>query len=1039
MINNAKQVVDTTVIILKKMEKAGFTEQLEHLKREQDRFFKEVFKSIRFVHFHPYTIVEHWEKAFPNDSPSLSSIVLRYKGNATDMILRVMQNKLNRQYSKTKLKLKLQNHQSPEKTEAFKTNFYNTKFTMAIKHVKNDTLLGGSTYGPDAVKSGSYALQKERIKQTRNMDIFYPTEAVHLSPKINSMFAINTKARAGRSGNCAEMAALMAEYLWKNSEGITRIENVSGNLIGSLPHPKGFDHVFCIVNRKPNSSLADPSTWGNQTYIVDPWSSQYFKVNDYKKTMRQFLHNAHEASKLFPRDNKPWQISSVPTQDILLDLSNKLDINPAKTPYDDQLSTGYKTFDSNHLNQYKIDHQKKFSSSLDIISKDINDKLMAFQKKDDEYTKYHSIQAAILKGDLKQLKNLHPHFNQLILLPKQFDSFKNTSSQRSISLLHLAINLAQDSNPVIESLIADLLASDKSIDLNDALDLDRNALCLAIAFQNPALVHLFLNQGADPQKGVQVDNQQPISPLYLAAQQGNIEILESIFKADNSPVDSHTFGGATPLLAAVKHGHLEAAQFLIQKGANVNIKDDSGQTPLWAAAHNGDLDMLKCLLSHHANPNMMGQGQQTPFYAAAKNGHLDILKELSQPKYKVDVNTPCSCEDDRTPLLIAIENYHINCSNLMMDLPSIDLDLASKSLNTCPLKACIDNNWFTLVDKCLSKGANPNKLLSSDQEHYLSELIRRYNFGPAISLIKHGITINDISGGKFKSPLQVALELGLIAHIPITQLLLDHKADIHYVTKDHTSCLTAACASTSPDFLALEHLFKKGADPNKPIHAQAEYPLKTAYMNDQFQLLKYLLEHNADPLLPRFDSNKSILHMAAIEGKDQELALILKYIQPKSKALSALNETITHKGESLNVIELACKENQYYCVKALLEYDLSQIKNVLEKFTNHSKILDMIPYLDIVNTPIYHLSPNQKPVSLLEHIEMNQSFILLFRLLTSPDWKDQFTPELTGAIRKKLDEKFPGTEDKPFEVTLLLTALDKLPSDELSKKCSKRI
>ncbi len=44
-------------------------------------------------------------------------------------------------------------------------------------------------------------------------------------------------------------------------------------------------------------------------------------------------------------------------------------------------------------------------------------------------------------------------------------------------------------------------------------------------------------------------------------------------------------------------------ELLIEKGAIVDMKDESGMTPLFFAAVNGHKDCMELLLFHHANVN----------------------------------------------------------------------------------------------------------------------------------------------------------------------------------------------------------------------------------------------------------------------------------------------------------------------------------------------------------------------------------------------------------------------------------------------------
>ena len=55
--------------------------------------------------------------------------------------------------------------------------------------------------------------------------------------------------------------------------------------------------------------------------------------------------------------------------------------------------------------------------------------------------------------------------------------------------------------------------------------------------------------------------------------------------------------GCTPLYIAAENGHLEIAKLLLVKGkANVNLARDMGATPLFVAAYRGHVEVAKLLL-----------------------------------------------------------------------------------------------------------------------------------------------------------------------------------------------------------------------------------------------------------------------------------------------------------------------------------------------------------------------------------------------------------------------------------------------------------
>jgi ankyrin repeat protein len=85
----------------------------------------------------------------------------------------------------------------------------------------------------------------------------------------------------------------------------------------------------------------------------------------------------------------------------------------------------------------------------------------------------------------------------------------------------------------------------------------------------------------------------------------------------------------SPLMAAVHHGHDEMACLLISHGSEVNYSDRvTGWTPLMLAALNGHKTAVTILLKNGADCNMVNKLDQTALDIARKMRRKDIENEL---------------------------------------------------------------------------------------------------------------------------------------------------------------------------------------------------------------------------------------------------------------------------------------------------------------------------------------------------------------------------------------------------------------------------
>ena len=86
---------------------------------------------------------------------------------------------------------------------------------------------------------------------------------------------------------------------------------------------------------------------------------------------------------------------------------------------------------------------------------------------------------------------------------------------------------------------------------------------------------------------------------------------------------------ADPIHDAAKRGDLAGVQAELDKGANVNAKNQNGATPLHRAAWFGHKEIVELLIAKGADVNAKDDSQSshyvgTPLNCAAWKGHKDI-------------------------------------------------------------------------------------------------------------------------------------------------------------------------------------------------------------------------------------------------------------------------------------------------------------------------------------------------------------------------------------------------------------------------------
>ena len=88
--------------------------------------------------------------------------------------------------------------------------------------------------------------------------------------------------------------------------------------------------------------------------------------------------------------------------------------------------------------------------------------------------------------------------------------------------------------------------------------------------------------------------------------------------------------GLTPIQMAATLGYVDGVEELIKGGAQVNVSDQQGETPLITAVHQRNVPMIARLLKEGANPDRNdNSGRSARDYAELLNGNDQIMDEFA--------------------------------------------------------------------------------------------------------------------------------------------------------------------------------------------------------------------------------------------------------------------------------------------------------------------------------------------------------------------------------------------------------------------------
>jgi ankyrin repeat protein len=165
------------------------------------------------------------------------------------------------------------------------------------------------------------------------------------------------------------------------------------------------------------------------------------------------------------------------------------------------------------------------------------------------------------------------------------------------------------------------------VDLILTLDPELNVF-EAAAVGDAERVRILVGEDADLARSWSADG---FTPLHFACFFGHPDIAEFLLDR-GAEVDAVARNdlGVTPLQSAAAGGHTRAAELLLHAGADVHPAHPLGFTPLHSAAANGDSATAELLLDHGADPARAKHDGKTPVDLAAENGHEEIVALLGE-------------------------------------------------------------------------------------------------------------------------------------------------------------------------------------------------------------------------------------------------------------------------------------------------------------------------------------------------------------------------------------------------------------------------
>jgi len=281
-----------------------------------------------------------------------------------------------------------------------------------------------------------------------------------------------------------------------------------------------------------------------------------------------------------------------------------------------------------------------------------------------------------------------------------------------------------------------------------------------------------------------------------------------------------------PLHEAAQLSRSDLAELLLAQGTDVNTVDSNGLTPLHAVAQRGCLKTGELLITNGAKVDATDIAGRTPLHLAAQRGDIRLVKLLLANGANPNVRD----RNERTPLHDAATAGNWGPVQLLL---SKNADINAQDVNgLTALHMAAETGHDRMVKLLIERGAIP-LLLNNDQVSAL-HLAKTQNRATKAAAILRPFSV---------AALAQALETGNIDEV---KSLLDDCPELVKTSVNHVTPLHIAAQKGYKDIAEL--LLARGANvAAMGWTEQKKTPLHAAAANGHLEVAKLLLLMGADP------------------------------------------------------------------------------------------------------------------------------------------------------------------------------------------------
>ena len=375
-------------------------------------------------------------------------------------------------------------------------------------------------------------------------------------------------------------------------------------------------------------------------------------------------------------------------------------------------------------------------------------------------------------------------------------------------------------------------------------------------------------------------NQDGVPLLSLVAEAGMPEVVKDILSPVNDVnLDATDQCGDTVIHRVIAANlpvtaKLKMLEVLSEAGANLNIANHAGDTPMHVAAILADISSIEFLRDKQMEVSTKNHDGMTP---------LDLAQQYHRGESSEALSKLLATEQSSTTQPTDFSQYLGLSTGIEESIPTIDSPTDTQTPRT---------DWWLDLGRQLEQWQHQpvttyqqGLLLAIATANFDFRFDSSLRYPDVVTAVERGLDVNasDENGrGPLFWSLVIRRELGLRTETDsgIMNYLIDNGAELDAV--DIIGKSLAHVAAYAGDYYALKELVDRGVDLYRvsddglrPID-EMRYPLQSAVVLDDVELLNMYLDEGHDVNYPDADGNRAV-HLAAQLGNLPMLKILQEH------------------------------------------------------------------------------------------------------------------------------------------------------------------